>query len=193
MTNATKRVTPGQDVFLVEYPGQFAQREPLAATAHCARLFKGFRVAWQINTCRHLLREAKRWFWAPTETRAQVHNSEGLLAQLLTDWEEAIRCHQRALTLFHQAGNRPGIAYALNNLGLAYQGRGKPEKVVEYCKASLQLSQELDDEANMARAMGNLSLAYRQLGQLDEALAYAEQSLAHFRQLRSLSRRSNPE
>jgi len=79
MTNATKRGSPGQDVFLAEYLGQFAQREPLAATAHWARFFEGFRVAWRINTCRRLLREAKRWFWAPTDTRAQIHNSEGRL------------------------------------------------------------------------------------------------------------------
>ena len=79
MTNAIKRDTPGQDVFLAEYLGQFAQREPLAATAHWARLFEDLCVAWQINTCRRLLREAKRWFWAPTDTRAQIHNSEGRL------------------------------------------------------------------------------------------------------------------
>jgi len=141
MTNATKQGSPGQDVFLTEYLGQFAQREPLSATAHWARLFEGFRVAWRISTCRHLLREAKRWSEAPTETRAQIRNSEGLFAQSLADWEEAIRCHQQALVLFHQAGNRPGIAYVLNNLGLAYQGMGEPETVVEYCEASLQLSQ----------------------------------------------------
>jgi len=79
MTNATKRGSPVQGMFLTEYLGQFAQREPLAATAHWARLFEDLCVAWQINTCRRLLREAKRWSESPTETRAQVHNSEGRL------------------------------------------------------------------------------------------------------------------
>ena len=79
----------------------------------------------RFSLCEQLLRglgewaEAVRWYEqslafkrdvgdlhgrAITLNNAQVHNSEGLLAQSPADWEEAIRCHQQALTLFHQAG-----------------------------------------------------------------------------------------
>jgi len=66
----------------------------------------------------------------------------------LSQWVEALRCYNRAITL------NPAYAAALCNIGLIYKQNGQLEAAIKFYLKSLTANQ------NLAIAKLNLSIAY---------------------------------
>jgi tetratricopeptide (TPR) repeat protein len=76
-----------------------------------------------------------------------------------------------------QIGEKIGIAYSLNNIGVFYGRRGKNEKALEYFDRSLKIQEEIGDKQGAAFTLGNIGNIYKDKGQLDKALVYAKKEL----------------
>jgi DNA-binding SARP family transcriptional activator len=90
------------------------------------------------------------------------------------DWEAT---HQVGLASARQIGDRPGEAWMLNNLGMAYGVQRIPESLTCFEQA-LALYRELGDARGESRAATNVATAYFDLQSFDQALAMAEKALA---------------
>jgi tetratricopeptide (TPR) repeat protein len=66
---------------------------------------------------------------------SEAHNNLGVVYSRLKRWDEAIAMFQKALNnLFYATPE-----FAHYNMGLAYQGKGEPEKAIEHFKAAIDL------------------------------------------------------
>jgi tetratricopeptide (TPR) repeat protein len=89
------------------------------------------------------------------------------------DWEAT---HQVGLASARQIGDRPGEAWMLNNLGMAFGVQRRVESVTCFEQA-LALYRELGDDRGEARGATNAASAYFDLRHFDQALAMAEGAL----------------
>ncbi len=98
---------------------------------------------------------------------AHTHFMLGNLAQDRKDWQEALKHHREAVTLYPEWGGY------YNNLGLAYLHVGQPEKAVETLNKAIAL------EYGSRRVYRNLGKAYRALGRYEDAIAAFRKALEH--------------
>ena len=78
---------------------------------------------------------------------------------------------------------KPGIAVALNNLGLVAQYQGDYTRAVALHQDCLALRREMQDTVGIALALGNLGLLARDEGDAERAAALHHESLAFRREL----------
>lgn len=98
----------------------------------------------------------------------------------LGEAQEALRCHEQALTIARQGENPQREARCLTNIGAAYWILGQPQKAREYHEQALTIFRTLsapDDRWGEAHCLGNLGIAHQQLGEVRQAIAYYEQHL----------------
>ena len=91
-------------------------------------------------------------------------------------WADWTASHQVGLASARQAGDTPGEAWMLNNLGMAYGVQRMPESVTCFERA-LALYRELGDQRGESRAATNVANAYFDLRRFSEAMAAAKRSL----------------
>ncbi len=74
--------------------------------------------------------------------------------------DDAERCYQDALARFQAAGNEPGEAQVLGNLGLVDTERGKYERAKTRSQTALELYRRLGDHRGEAVNFDNLAMAH---------------------------------
>jgi DNA-binding SARP family transcriptional activator len=92
------------------------------------------------------------------------------------NWAECIATHHIALDSSRQAGNRPGEAWVLNNLGDALGVARDPEGA-GHLERSLAIRREIGDRIGEAQAANNLADAYQALGRTEEAVELYRRAL----------------
>jgi len=92
------------------------------------------------------------------------------------NWAECIATHHIALDSSRQAGNRPGEAWVLNNLGDALGVTRDPEGA-GHLERSLAIRREIGDRIGEAQAANNLADAYQALGRTEEAVELYRRAL----------------
>lgn len=70
-----------------------------------------------------------------------------------------------------------GVAYALNNIGIAYYYQGKDVEALDYWKQSLEIFKSIKDEVGTANILNNIGAIYFNQKDLTNALEYYLQSL----------------
>jgi predicted ATPase/DNA-binding SARP family transcriptional activator len=89
---------------------------------------------------------------------------------------------QRDLTAsiehFRQAGDRWGMAYSLNDLGMAHCALGQAGTARELHTQSLAIFRELDDQRGIAFALTNLGIVASSSGEPDDAIRFHREALA---------------
>jgi tetratricopeptide (TPR) repeat protein len=117
----------------------------------------------------------------PCEIANLNHLSRNCVAQ--KKYGEAVNYSQRALILSRQAGDRPGEANALANLGFSEVLQAQelehadPEfyqTAIGYLQQGLKLSERLGDRQSQALCLSSLGIAYIVLDQPQVALTYLE-------------------
>lgn len=112
-----------------------------------------------------------------------LYGSLGLANAALGDAQEAIECHQQALTIAREMGDRRGEGAHLVNLGLAYRALGKPAQAIAHYEHALLILREIGDRRAEGADLGNLGLAYSDMGHTREAIRYYEEALAIHREI----------
>jgi CHAT domain-containing protein len=104
--------------------------------------------------------------------------------------EEAIRCFEKALTLYRELGDRRGEMIALSNLGATYVNRGKKSEGADYYLQAINLAESLREslsaltEGKMAFQQSRHALYARtislllSLNRLEEAFTLAQKAKA---------------
>ena len=72
------------------------------------------------------------------------------------------------------------MAADYNHLGNVYGVRGELDKVVEFCRKSLELNEALDYKKGMASSYIQLSIVYEARSELDKAEEVLNQALSLF-------------
>jgi tetratricopeptide (TPR) repeat protein len=95
----------------------------------------------------------------------------------------AIEYHEEALTLFGEAGDRDGEAWALNGLGEAANAEQQPANALARHRAALTIATETGARAQQARAHAGLGTACRALGDVERAGHHLRQALSLYTSL----------
>jgi predicted ATPase/class 3 adenylate cyclase len=140
----------------------------------------------EAEACARLTSDARPLFEQVENAQgiARVENLLGQAAMAQKQFRAALSHFERARELFHVAGDRIGVAIALNNLGLAERRdrSGSPEEIAarqerarDYLNEALELRRALDDRRGLAEALNNLGVLAFELGRFDDArLRYLE-------------------
>jgi predicted ATPase/class 3 adenylate cyclase len=146
---------------------------------------------WRFWNVRGYLSEGRRWLSVAVEdelpvsatTRARALLAKGVLVRNQGDYVRAHKLAARALLLFEAAGDKRGIAGALNDLAAVAQERGDDDEAAELVERSLSLFREVGDRRGIASALTNRGLDAWERRDLATAKRCFDESLAEYRAL----------
>ena len=98
-------------------------------------------------------------------------------------WDQFTVLLQTALTAARQAGDRPGQAYALSQLGAVRRFTGDSPSAAASHQQALKIYRDLGDRRGQAFALNGLGLVQQQTGDYQAATANHQQALALVRDL----------
>jgi predicted ATPase/DNA-binding CsgD family transcriptional regulator len=120
---------------------------------------------------------------APSRVRAAALDTAGWLAYRQADYGRAEALYEEAVALWHELGNRDGIARSLRGLGATVSRRGDFGRAEALLQEALELWRVLNDQTNIAGALMNLgALAYWR-GDDERAEALLQEALTLEREL----------
>lgn len=96
---------------------------------------------------------------------------------------DAIRALYEALPIFESIGNRKGMSYCYNNLGVLLKLQENFERAAYYLTKALELKEQEGDIKGIATSCNELALLHIELNQLDEAMKFSERTISLSRQL----------
>jgi predicted ATPase/class 3 adenylate cyclase len=114
------------------------------------------------------------------EARALIEalNGLGITHRQQGDFDQARACHERALTLSRQTGNRPGEARTLNDLGgLAFYQRHFAEAQI-YHRQALEMRRTIGDRPGEGTSLYNLAMTTRDANDYGQAQSALSEALA---------------
>ena len=93
-------------------------------------------------------------------------------------WDQAAAQYQTALSAARRAGDRPGQAGALDELGLLQQLTGDYPAATGTLAEAVRLYQDLGDKPGLAYALNHLGLVQQETGDYPDAMTSHQQALA---------------
>jgi non-specific serine/threonine protein kinase len=114
----------------------------------------------------------------PASVRARAVFGAGMLANGLGDQRQAVPWLERAVVLYHAAGEPIGAVHALSALaGVAYDQGEVRDALTRYHECAA-LARAAYDQGELARALGNMGEMYYHLDDLAQAAEHYEEALA---------------
>lgn len=110
-----------------------------------------------------------------------AHARIGRLHRALGDLRRGLDHLELAHMLFDLAGDRPGIAAALDDIGRIHLLRGQGEEAMAFHRGALAIREELGDERGRALTLSWMGLAEMQRGNLAAAGEHFKHALAQSR------------
>ncbi|MBU7046763.1 MAG: tetratricopeptide repeat protein, partial [Theionarchaea archaeon] len=101
----------------------------------------------------------------------------GIVYQELGEYEKALECYERSLTVFEEYDDKINISANLGNIGLIHHRKGDYEKALEYYEESLKIQEELGNKSGIANSLHNIGMIHHDKGDYEKALEYYEESL----------------
>lgn len=111
-----------------------------------------------------------------------AHGRIGRLYRRLGEHKRALQHLELAKQLFELAGDLPGIASTLDDIGRVHLVTGNPDASLEHHKAALVVRERLGDERGKAMALARMGQAERESGRLVDASLHFSQALELRRQ-----------
>ncbi len=121
-----------------------------------------------------------------TDARCSEGNQLGNLGVAYAELgqvERAIECHEQALAIDREIGDRRGEGNQLTSLGTAYRNLGQAERAIEYYEQALAIQREIGNRVGEGADLGDLGNAYAYLGQAEQAIEHYKQALAIAREI----------
>ncbi len=124
---------------------------------------------------------------APPKPTPEVQKliDEGQIAMKKYEWTPALQALEKAQEIAHKANDIIGEANALNEMGLAYDITGKPQKALELYPQALPLFRHAGNKSGEAGALANIAIIYKASGKPQKALELYQQALPLFKQIGS--------
>ncbi len=191
---------------LLTGPGQVAELDRLElegnnlraalafAAAHSPPPIAGLRLAAGLSrlcALRGHYAEGRRWLdWAatvesdaPPALRAKALLGSGSLAHLQCDYPAAVRRLEAARLRYEEAGDRAGVAAALQILGCVARERGRYPRAETLHRESLRLAEQDGAELRIAQCHGYLGFVAWLQGHWADATRECQHALTAFRRL----------
>lgn len=108
----------------------------------------------------------------------QIYVQQGTVAATTGQYQKAQQYLETGLKFREQAGQRPEIAIAYNNLGFLWQLQDEYQRAIDSYLRCLEVAQQVGDPYIAAYAANNLGSAWYELGDYDLAISYCQESLA---------------
>jgi predicted ATPase len=119
----------------------------------------------------------------PSLLLAKTYGCAGVLAWLQGDYQRALARHDKALELYRYLEDPAGIANALNNVALQYQGLGSYDEARALYDEALVLAREVEHPRLILRMLNNLSSITYLLSDLEASDRYSQEALTRARAL----------
>jgi tetratricopeptide (TPR) repeat protein len=116
-------------------------------------------------------------------SQARIHDSLAWLSEREQRPADALRHAQESFDLFSAAGNRPGQAMALNDIGYCHGLLGQYAEAIACCERALTAIREVGEPHWEAATWDSLGYIHHQLGDYDQAIACYERSVSLWRDL----------
>ncbi|HBE60525.1 MAG TPA: Fis family transcriptional regulator [Cyanobacteria bacterium UBA11149] len=104
-------------------------------------------------------------------------NEEGIEQYNTSQFGEALKSWQAALTIYQEIKDRGGEGAALANIGLAYHSLGNYSKAIEYYQQSLNIAREINNRLGEGQTLTSLGNTYQSLANYTKAIEYHQESL----------------
>jgi signal transduction histidine kinase/tetratricopeptide (TPR) repeat protein len=111
------------------------------------------------------------------KTEAEALASLGSLPGPSVPPGRSIDCLKRSAELAESVGDKRGIAFATNRIGVSLQATANWNEAIECHEKSLALYKGLKDKTGISRTLQHLGAAYGRRGSLGEALEFFEEAL----------------
>jgi non-specific serine/threonine protein kinase len=131
----------------------------------------------------------------PSRARAAAHLAAGSLAFWQADYDAIADHYQRALAMYQDLRDKPGIAEATYNLAFVpaitsdepfdrgFAGRPAHLIAMGRLEEALRLFEELGDIGGVAKTKGNMAMFLGGSGELEQALPLLEEAMAAYREM----------
>ncbi len=93
------------------------------------------------------------------------------------DYDRALECYQRSLSIAEAFGDKQGISVAAGNMGIVFSDRGVYDRTLECYQKQLSIAEELGDKSGISITVGNMGEVFFLRGFYSKALEYLEQAL----------------
>jgi tetratricopeptide (TPR) repeat protein len=104
--------------------------------------------------------------------RASAYNIQGVSWHIRGGFPWALEFFTKSLQTFEQISHQPGIAGALNNIGLIHKEQGDYTKALDYYIRGLSIKEQIGDQRKIAGSLKNIGNIYIRLGEYTQALDY---------------------
>ncbi len=115
--------------------------------------------------------------------KAQALTSLGIIANIRSNYKEALVYYQQALTIFDDAGHSKYMANVHLNMGITYSDSGEWQTAVNSFKQCLKLQEKADNKYLIALTHLNMGKALTRADKLEEAKSHTNKALKIFRQI----------
>jgi two-component system, NarL family, sensor histidine kinase UhpB len=105
----------------------------------------------------------------------------------LGNYREAIEYHLTGLKMFESLGNKRGISFCSQSIGMDFYNLKRYKEAIPYVAQSLELKKELNDKRGVASAHSLFGEITNALGQWDKAIIYFKEALKSFHELKLIS------
>jgi predicted ATPase/DNA-binding SARP family transcriptional activator len=114
---------------------------------------------------------------------AKAHNTLGILARSIDDYEQAIHQLTQSLEIADELKDLDSRIAALNNLALVYRDAGEIEQAIAYNQTALDLCRQQGDRHREAALLNNHADLLHASGRADEAMEYLRQAVVIFAEI----------
>ncbi len=114
---------------------------------------------------------------------AKCYRIKGISYSYRGEYEKALDFSLKALAIYEDTNDKPGIFSALNSIGIIYGKSKDHSNALKYYLRSLAISEEIGDKKGSATTNNNIGNIYQDQGDFDKALKFAERSLQSFTEL----------
>jgi tetratricopeptide (TPR) repeat protein len=114
---------------------------------------------------------------------AGTYHQLGWIAQDRGQLDQAEDWYRKALAIWEELGDRPGLAASYHQLGGVAQGREQLDQAEDWYRQTLTIEEELGDQPHLAGTYHALGMVAQDRGQLDQAEDWYRKALAIWEEL----------
>ncbi len=94
------------------------------------------------------------------------------------DGDKAMQIYTTALKQAEELGDKHGMGYSLNGIGVVHKNKGDYGSALDYYNRSLAIMEELGDKRGIGICLNSIGLVHKNKGYLDKALGFYDRLLA---------------
>ncbi len=159
-------------------------RERLKAEAHLSNGRKFVSQSKNSEAVKEFETALMFWSEIDAEWEAITLTNLGWAYSDISNNEQAIATHLRAIKLFQITKDRIGEGKIINGLGNAYCNLGEYDKALEFYQKALLIRREIGDKLGESNTLGNLGWVFYRVKQYETARNYFETALQIRREIK---------